>query len=568
MRETLLFIQLPQLDNDISEEHENHYLAAAYLEMALRLSPVGPTLTIHRAPASWDTLSDEEWLEQIEALHPHYVAATAYLWNIERTLALFHHLRRRLPRTRLLLGGPEIAFPHPFALRSRAADVLAAGEGECLLPEIIQALRSKRTVDAQAVAWRTSSGYWRGRRQIREWDLTRCAPLSSWSGFVPDVHGVASLETTRGCPLHCLYCRYHHLRRTINWLSPREIGRRLRALRKAGARHVRLIDPTFNVHPAFEAVLERFARENPANTMTFFAELRAERLMPSHADALARAGFAEIEAGVQSTDPAVLQAIGRPTDLTRLAKGIRLLTDRGIRVSLDLMLGLPFQTKESVLRDLEWALQFPSSHVRIQFLHTLLLPGTDLRRRACSWGIRADPLPPYGVRETPWIREESFRELETLLADHPRLETDVPTRRFVGRTIPDLFSSRRFFSADEDLPAEPPITESREAWIIKGSNLYTKRRRLAAFIRKAVERSPHTLWQFVLAPYAEEPLDLLDALIKSLRDLPLHLNDRYPAIRLRNRLVSRRLMVQLPGKSPFSPDWITEAEETLRQVFY
>jgi len=351
-------------------------------------------------------------------------------------------------------------------------------------------------------------------------------------------------------------------------MPPNAIGDRLRALRRAGARHIRIIDPTFNAHPAFPTVLEELARENPGRKITFFAELRADRLTSAHADALARAGFVEIEAGVQSTDPAVLRAIQRPTSLEQLTEGLHLILDRGIRVSLDLMLGLPFQTKESILRDLEWALQFRSPLLRIQSLHTLLLPGTDLRKRAMSWGIRAEPLPPYGVRETRWLSEDDLRELETLLASHPRLETDIPTRRFVGRTLPDLFPHRKFFSVDKGLPCLPPIEQAREAWILEGKNLYNKRQMLADFIRQTVIRSPHTLWQFVLAPLEEEPLDLLDELLDTLGALPPHLNDRYPAMQLRNRLVSRRLMIKLPRRSSFTAGWIAEAEETLRQAFY
>jgi radical SAM superfamily enzyme YgiQ (UPF0313 family) len=567
MRETLLFLQLPQLDNDVSDAHENHYRAAAYLTQALRQSPVGTTLDILQPPPEWDSLGDDGWIRAIESLRPHYLVATVYLWNCERTVALVRRLKERLPTTKMLLGGPDIAFPHPFLFRSKAADIVAMGEGERLLPEIIQSLRAKRNPDRLAVAWRTPAGWQRGHRPIREWDLASAEAGSDAPALSPDARGIAYLETVRGCPLHCLYCRYHHLRRRLSYLPPALIARQLELLRQRGTRHVRIIDPTFNAHPQFDEVLEAFVRRKKRSSMTFFAELRADRLTRHQADALARAGFTEIEVGVQSTDPAVLRAIGRPTDLGRLEQGIRLLTDRGIRVSLDLMIGLPFQTRTSVLNDLQWALRMPRL-VRIQFLHTLLLPGTALRRHAATYGLQADSRPPYAVQETRWLPLDDRHDLEEELSAHPRLETDIPTRCWVGRRLPDLFPHRRLVEIEREPFRFPDPEYAREAWIFKGRNLYARRNRLAALIQHAIRHSPHTLWQFVLAPADEEPLDLLDELIRLLRSAPPHLNDRYPAMRLRQRMVSRRLMVLLPQRPPFSDSWIAEADATLRDAFY
>ena len=87
-------------------------------------------------------------------------------------------------------------------------------------------------------------------------------------------------------------------------------------------------------------------------------------------------------------------------------------------------------------------------------------------------------------------------------------------------------------------------------------------------IRQAIRQAPHTLWQFVLAPEQEEPLDLLDGLIAEIKRHPAMLIDRYPAVAWRKRIASRRLFVKLRPDRHYAPDWIQAARELLESAFY
>ena len=106
----------------------------------------------------------------------------------------------------------------------------------------------------------------------------------------------------------------------------------------------------------------------------------------------------------------------------------------------------------------------------------------------------------------------------------------------------------------------------RQAVILEGNNLYAHQAALADWIRYQIQLDRHTLWQFVLAPDAEEPLDLLDTLIQALRSEPPHLTDRYAACLLKNRLASRRLFIQLASPR-YSRSWILAAESLLSAHF-
>jgi uncharacterized Fe-S cluster-containing radical SAM superfamily protein len=393
---------------------------------------------------------------------------------------------------------------------------------------------------------------------------------------------MAYLETNRGCPMRCAFCCYNLRRKGWSSLPPDDVARRIRILRRRGAREIRLVDPTFNAHPRFRALLSAMRRANPDRKLKFFVELRADTLTEADADALAAANVVEAEVGVQSTDPAVLRGIHRPASLSRVLAGIERLQRRGIRPTIDFMYGLPHQGMEDIARSLAVLESFPAAHP--QFLPTLLLPGTELRDRAVELKLRAQALPPYRVQSTDWMSAKQLAAIEAM-AEERLGGFDSPTRRFVGRRLPDLFKDQQFVNdcgsatpvarpATGDratrvaLPHFPSGTSNRRAMIFRGDNLFAQRQALAAAIRGAVRHEPDILWQFVLAPAREEPLDLLETLIATIHDLPSHWLDRLVSPAGTRRFAARRLFVRLPQKNKLDADWRDEAEELLRKTFH
>jgi len=564
---TVLFVQFPQLDNDVTGPHENLMMAAACLQYAAERSGEDRYYDFARLPVDVANADNAHTVESIADLRPGVIAFTAYLWNVERTLRLARLIRQRLPLVKIAVGGPEVAFPHPFLLRSRAVDVAVAGEGEVVFPLLLRAFRLAAPLDFRTVATLTDGGYRIGRFDPPAANLGEAVPPPGYRDFGPDRRGMAYLETSRGCPMRCAYCRYPHLRRTLSFLAPSDVIRRLRALKEMGAREIRFVDPSFNAHPRFLDILKGLAEINRSGSLKFFAELNAERLIGKEADLLARAHFTDIEVGLQSRDPNVLRAIRRPSDLKRLDAGVRLLARRNIRVTLDVMYGLPLQTESDVRRSLKCALGFRG--VNVQSLQTLLIPGTEMRRRRREWGLESTPLPPYGVTATPRLPPSALARIEAYVAKHPRLRSDLPTPAFVGRRLGALFSEKVVVDADRLAASTPvPGRESRRAFLIRGHDLFGRRDEIVGFVKRAIRQEPDILCQFVLAPHGEEPLDLFDDLIAAIRAAPSHLNDRYAALAGQGKIASRRLLVRLPAAGRFSVGWIQAVDRTLGAVFF
>jgi hypothetical protein len=376
---------------------------------------------------------------------------------------------------------------------------------------------------------------------------------------------MAYLETGRGCPLRCSYCRYSHLRRKTTFLNAAEVNKRVGILMDRGAAEIRFVDPVFNANPAFREILGSLLRLNRKGKLKFFAEVQADLLTPDQIRGLAEAGFSELEAGVQSLDPLVLRLIRRPVRLEPLEKNLRLMADEGIRVTIDLMYGLPGQTLQEVKHSLRWAWQFKGANV--QCLQTLLLPGTDLRTERRRWRIESADRPPYGVRSTSTLSQDDIHAIEEFM--HRKSPLDCMTEKFVGTNLPDLFGERITMDlSKEDSSDRIPGITSRRALIFKAPSLFAYQKRLTVILKKAISSEPNMLWQFVLQPDHEEPLDLLDDMIAELKKWPNHWTDRFASVAGWSRIASRRVFVLLKPSGPYSQSWATAAEALLEDHFY
>jgi len=566
-RPVVVFIQLPQVDNDVHGTVENPHLAARYLIEAARRSGQGSSFRFFDLPERWENRADPDLACEILRRKPFLLVVTLYLWNIERSLDLCRRLRRDQPDLRIAVGGPEVAPDHPFLFRRAPFDIAAVGEGEWVFPRLLQAFRGGRMPDSRNLFIHRSGRWQAGRTPAPEPELSHILPPPHHLFWRPDSNGMAYLEISRGCPLRCAYCRYPHLRRRMTFLPAAEILERIGILSDRGTREIRFIDPTFNAHPEFRTLIRALAERRTAASPIFFSEIKADTLTAEDARLLAKAGFCEIEVGLQSRNPAVLRRVRRPTRLAALDAGVQHLLHCGIRVTLDVMYGLPGQPPSDVLRCLRIALRH--RRINVQCLQTLLLPGTEIRTRRAEWKLEADDHPPYGIRSTPDMSAEDLRNIETFVAETPRLRSDCPTTRWIGRVLPDLFPEQQVFSVANVRPVHPAWPRSlRCAVFLQGADLFASRNTLARWIDACVKRHPHTLWQFVLEPRHEEPLDLLEDLTQVLMKAPPHLLDRYAAVAAFHRRAARRLFIRLPPNRPFARDWVTACEEYLQHFFF
>jgi oxygen-independent coproporphyrinogen-3 oxidase len=186
------------------------------------------------------------------------------------------------------------------------------------------------------------------------------------------------------CRVHCSYCPFvvtTNVRQQDQYTDAllREIDAR------SGGEHVDTI--FFGGGTPSRTSLENLARLvarlrerfDVAGDAEFSLEANPEDITPDSLAAWRALGVNRISIGVQSFHDAELRPLGRVHGPQRARDAIRDAVATGARTSLDLILGLPYQTAESFRATLETAISSGASHISLYMLD--LEEGTALKRQ-------------------------------------------------------------------------------------------------------------------------------------------------------------------------------------------
>src|SRR5438105_1185886 len=537
-------------------------LAAGCLAVAARESGISRGIDIEVVPpAATDALGDARLAELCARGEPDLLGLSLYLWNTERSLHLAREVKRLSPRTRIVVGGPEVGADNPFLLGQTGFDLAMMGESEENFARLLSVLHEGGDpAAAPGVAVRRPLGLGPFCPAAAAGFALSRYPSPYLAGAIEVTPSRSTyVETVRGCRSHCTFCFYPRSSSVLRTLDVPQSADLVAALRDRGARQVTFLDPTFNHRPGFVELVDALAGVNTDRTLSFFAEVRAEGLTAEHARKLARAGFDKLEIGLQSVNQATLARVRRGGNPALVAEAARMLHDAGIELLVDLIVGLPGDGKDDVARGIDFLLENGLGD-EAQVFPLSLLPGTAMRATAGEDGVVFDPAPPYRVVRTATMSEEQIRA--ALLQAEERLGRrldEVPRPHLVEAPADPL----DVFHVDLDAPLAPaaPGGQHVALWL-EGNDLFACRDQALRAIDARLAVDPHATMDVVLAPRREFPLDLLDRLRARLDRAPSSYASR--ALLWRGEDLQRRIAVVLRGEA--SPGWI-DAVRDLAPVF-
>lgn len=569
-----LLVQLPIPPLSPEPVRGNVPLAAGYLKLFAEARGLGKMWDISILPAEHaNTWGDRAFADAIVEHAPDLVGFTCYLWNIDRTLNLAAAVKARSPGSKILIGGPEITFDNDWVLGGDAWDLAAIGEGEVTFAEILEAGLADEDRLAKIAGLRV-----RSRPQAPFLPRTPMPNLDAISS--PYLSGILDaadqemllLETIRGCIFNCRFCYYPKSYDKLYYVSDEKIVANLAHAHAAGAREVFLLDPTLNQRRDFGEFLELLARSNPDRQLEYHAELRAEGLKPEHATLMRKANFKNVEIGLQSVGPAAQELMDRRNNLKAFEAGVRALKDNGITAKVDLIVGLPGDTEESIRRGMDYLVR-SKMWDEIQVFQLSILPGTEFRANAKALGLEFQDRPPYYVTKTPLLDRETMlgllEESEDLFdvefdaIPAPILDGLAPTFGVVRESIFDLDSA----DAEKfDVPAR-----TAQAFTIKlRARDFWKRIGIAeALVRRHIAQNPFSTVQIVVEARGEFPLDVVDRL-RAAAERPVNSYlDRFYAFTPKAGAGATRIITTLPKKSKRTLDasWIDALLESAEIVW-
>jgi len=362
------------------------------------------------------TNDDDPWwvAYRVIGLDPDVLGVSVHCWSARAVFDVCRIVKRALPATRILLGGPEVG---PVAIsvleRHLEVDAVVRGEGEAAFADILDLLRrDKPLTRADGVTARDAAGAPAAapdRPLIADMDTI---PSPYLTGVLDPLEGRAYIEGYRGCPHQCGYCFEGKGYGRVRSFSLERIAAEVAYL--AGERNVRwfsFVDPVFNLtNDRLAWMSDTLAPYAAKGVRLHTIEVDIERIDRQPAALLERAGVVSVETGPQSIGRAALDECRRTFDEERFARGVCELRKLGIAVECDLIAGLPHDTPDDFLEGVAFCLAQDPGKIQTSTLH--VLPGTDLFQRAEELGLVFDSEPPHEIISTPDVGFADLRRLE------------------------------------------------------------------------------------------------------------------------------------------------------------
>jgi len=348
---------------------------------------------------------------------PDVLGLSCYCWNIDQMRHIASMVRKTLPDTKIVGGGPEVTpIADDFLEANPAFDVIVRGEGEATFTELLRAWTAKTDIARVAgISYRDGNHILANEDRPLIEDLDTI-PSPYVTGILKPREHVTYLETFRGCPYRCGYCyegkNYPKLRHFSNERIKAEIDL---IAQDPSVTTYSFIDPVFNLtKEKLQKMCDMLRVSAAAGKTIHTVEVITEQVDAKTVQKLKEAGAVSTETGPQTTNPRAIENINRYFVTDKFVRGVEAMRDGGLKVLCDLILGLPGDDFFSFCRSIRFVVDLRPGTIIFSTLN--VLPGTAIRDDAPKYGLEYDEAAPHYVLQTNSFSFEEIRKAEMLAA--------------------------------------------------------------------------------------------------------------------------------------------------------
>lgn len=352
----------------------------------------------------------EDILADIYKRKPDVIGFSCYIWNWNVIKDLVVELHKIMPDLPIWLGGPEVSYNAEEVMQELPMLTgIMVGEGEATFLELMKYYVNQE-LHLEDIKGIVHQG---GSNPMRE--LTNLSEIPFlYESLEPFTNRIIYYESSRGCPFRCSYC-LSSIDKQVRLRDLDIVKKELQFFLDNKVSQVKFVDRTFNCNHKHAMEIWKYIKENDNGVTNFHFEIAADILNEEELELLntLRPGLVQLEIGVQSTNPATIQAINRTMDVEKL-KGIvdRIHQGKNIHEHLDLIAGLPYEDYETFAKSFDEVYQMKPEQLQLGFLK--VLKGSLMCEKAEEYGINYTSKPPYEVLYSKWLPYEDVLRLKKI----------------------------------------------------------------------------------------------------------------------------------------------------------
>lgn len=344
-------------------------------------------------------LAPEETVQTVLAQSPDIIGFTATSPFYHRSRELASLFKARRPDLPIIVGGQ-----HPTIVREQALepmfDYVVVGEAEFSLPALLRTLEQRNNPsDVKGIIFRQD-----GRPHITPpadpmpdpgglgfpldqfpWPARHLLPMSRYKMGVPRGRvNFTSIQTTRGCPWHCIFCASDLLNTTrVVRRSPQSVvDEMMHVVEVYGIRHFYFVDDVLTLWP--DHVIEICDRlDTTGQRVTFEGSTRANLVTEDLVARMASSGLIKLSFGLETVDTEMRKTMKKQVPLRYYTEANRICTKYRVDALNSVMIGLPGETRETIEKTLEFLSQ-SRDVIQANFAIAVPYPGTEFHDMAIS----------------------------------------------------------------------------------------------------------------------------------------------------------------------------------------
>ncbi len=319
-----------------------------------------------------NNIPNDQLVKEIVAFNADIVGLGAITPTAQHLPYITKQIRKALPETLILLGGPHISAFGTKALENSEADAAVPGEGEMAFEEIINSHFGGGSLeDVPGIFWKDTNGDIvenPGKLPFIQdldslpfpaYDLIDLPSYWNQQSFPPiPRRKYFSLFSSRGCPYNCIYCHNVFGERFRKQSAERIIDEIQYLLKRYDVNDIEFLDDIFNLsHKRLSAFCDLVHKRNLNIKIAFPNGVRSDIFREGEIQALVDAGLYYASFALESGSPRIQKLMRKNLNIEKFLKNVEAAASLGVYCNGFAMLGFPTETEVDLQQTLDVACQ-------------------------------------------------------------------------------------------------------------------------------------------------------------------------------------------------------------------
>ena len=329
---------------------------------------------------------------EMRFFHPTLVGISALSSMFNDALKIAHFIRSIEKNTSIVMGGPHASALPAEVLAHPEVDIVVRGEGEETIQDLVSAIEYGVKLErVRGISFLNDGKIFHSpdRPFIKNLDNLPfpARHLLQMDKYDMTIAGKRAtiIMSSRGCPFNCIYCFKGVFGNTYRERSAKNIIAEIEAvIEDYGIKAFLFHDDTFTVNKKRVLDFCNLVKEKGLD-INWRCTTRVNTVTLDLLKRMKEAGCHNVSFGVESGDARILKLIKKNITLPQVRNAFKWAKTAGLSTTAYFMIGLPWDTSETVLRTIEFAKELDADAT--QFALTTPFPGTELWRLAEEEGM-------------------------------------------------------------------------------------------------------------------------------------------------------------------------------------